>query len=233
MSVNLGFVLKFCSQCSRGRLVCEGEGTLPSPCPAGQIYYNCSADPQNLFDFICPKTCKNRALPCPYLQCTSGTFFKNRNQFGFKLICFCQLDDSAFSCLSVSSFKAPARLQREANISLEVCYLKRPLGIFRFFERANNLLRCFYSHANDKSSNKFQHRPHSVCGTKIRFGSWTPWWSCRNHKKIVRFSTWGFRHQRGREPILERPPVDILSKQLYYICFIRVLDGGRWVTVGC
>jgi len=37
----------------------------------------------------------------------------------------------------------------------------------------------------------------------------------------------------GHEPLLVGSPVDVLCTQLYYICFIRVLDGGRWVTVGC
>ena len=40
--------------------------------------------------------------------------------------------------------------------------------------------------------------------------------------------------QKGREPFLEGSRIDILRMQLYYICFIRVLDGGRWVVVvGC
>jgi len=37
----------------------------------------------------------------------------------------------------------------------------------------------------------------------------------------------------GRELFLEGSGLDILCTQLYYICFIRVLDGGRWVIVGC
>jgi len=32
--------------------------------------------------------------------------------------------------------------------------------------------------------------------------------------------------QRGRQPFFEGSRVDILCAQLYYICFIRVLDGG-------
>jgi len=32
---------------------------------------------------------------------------------------------------------------------------------------------------------------------------------------------------------LEGSRVDILCGQLYCICFIRVLDGGRWVMEGC
>jgi len=35
------------------------------------------------------------------------------------------------------------------------------------------------------------------------------------------------------EPYLEGSRVDILCKQLYPICLIRVLDGGRCVTLGC
>jgi len=35
------------------------------------------------------------------------------------------------------------------------------------------------------------------------------------------------------EPFLEGSRVDILCTQLYDICFIRVLDGDRGVTVGC
>jgi len=41
----------------------------------------------------------------------------------------------------------------------------------------------------------------------------------------------GSRPQRSREPFLEGSRVDILCTQLYYICFIRGLDGGRWVMV--
>jgi len=40
----------------------------------------------------------------------------------------------------------------------------------------------------------------------------------------------GMRPQR--RPFLERSWIDILCTQLYYISFIRVLDGGRWVIVG-
>ena len=35
--------------------------------------------------------------------------------------------------------------------------------------------------------------------------------------------------QRGREANLEGSRVVILFTHLYYMCFIRVLDGGRWV----
>ena len=38
----------------------------------------------------------------------------------------------------------------------------------------------------------------------------------------------------GREPFLEGPPPDILCTELYYICFIQVLDGVvrlEWVAV--
>ena len=37
---------------------------------------------------------------------------------------------------------------------------------------------------------------------------------------------------RGSWPFLERSRVDTLCTQLYHICFIRVLEGGRWVIVG-
>jgi len=43
------------------------------------------------------------------------------------------------------------------------------------------------------------------------------------------FSTWGKRHQRCREPLLEGSREYIVCTQLYYICFIRVLDGGLWL----
>jgi len=36
-----------------------------------------------------------------------------------------------------------------------------------------------------------------------------------------------------REPFLKGLRVGVLCTQLYYICFIRVLDVGRWVKVGC
>jgi len=41
------------------------------------------------------------------------------------------------------------------------------------------------------------------------------------------------RPQRGRELFWEGSRVDILCTQLYYIPFIRVLDGGSGVVVGC
>jgi len=47
------------------------------------------------------------------------------------------------------------------------------------------------------------------------------------------FSTWGRDHQKGRDSFLEESRIDVLCTQLYYICFIRVLDGGRLVMVGC
>ena len=37
----------------------------------------------------------------------------------------------------------------------------------------------------------------------------------------------------GHEPFLEGSRVDVLRTQLYYICFILVLDGARWSIVGC
>ena len=44
-------------------------------------------------------------------------------------------------------------------------------------------------------------------------------------------STWDT--QRGHETFLEGLRVDFSCTRLSYICFIRVLDGGRWVMVGC
>ncbi|XP_076819623.1 von Willebrand factor-like [Clavelina lepadiformis] len=61
-------------QCIRGRLECEGEGTLPSICPAGEIFYNCSqvAMTGQLRGAECSKTCFNKDLPCPLTLCVSG-----------------------------------------------------------------------------------------------------------------------------------------------------------------
>jgi len=47
------------------------------------------------------------------------------------------------------------------------------------------------------------------------------------------FSTWGLWPPERPWIISEGPRVDILCTQLYYICFIRVIDGDRWVIVGC
>jgi len=41
------------------------------------------------------------------------------------------------------------------------------------------------------------------------------------------------RPSKGREPFLEGSRVDVLCTRLYYIWFIRVIDEGRWVIVGC
>jgi len=38
---------------------------------------------------------------------------------------------------------------------------------------------------------------------------------------------------RGREPFFEGLRLDIIGTQLHYICFIRVSDGGRWITLRC
>jgi len=43
----------------------------------------------------------------------------------------------------------------------------------------------------------------------------------RAYVKLVVFNL-GRNPQRGREPFVE---VDVLCTELYYICFIRVLDG--------
>jgi len=48
------------------------------------------------------------------------------------------------------------------------------------------------------------------------------------------FQPGGRDPHRGREPFLEESQLDIyIRTQLYYICFIRVVDGGLWVMVGC
>ena len=47
------------------------------------------------------------------------------------------------------------------------------------------------------------------------------------------FSTWASWPKRGHELFLEESRVDILWTQLHYICCLQVLDGGRWVIVGC
>ena len=47
------------------------------------------------------------------------------------------------------------------------------------------------------------------------------------------FSTCGPRPPVGPWNILEGSRVDILCTRLYYVCFVRVSDGGRWFIVGC
>jgi len=49
--------------------------------------------------------------------------------------------------------------------------------------------------------------------------------------KAVDFNLWS-RHPEGSWTILEGSRADILCTQMYYICFVRVLDGGRRVIVG-
>jgi len=39
-------------------------------------------------------------------------------------------------------------------------------------------------------------------------------------------SAWVRDPHRGRQPFLEGQRVHILCRQLYYLCFVRVLDGG-------
>ena len=48
----------------------------------------------------------------------------------------------------------------------------------------------------------------------------------------VIFKPVGRDHGMCRKLFLDGSLVDILCTQLYYICFIRVSDGGRWVIVG-
>jgi len=47
------------------------------------------------------------------------------------------------------------------------------------------------------------------------------------------FQPGGRDPQRGCESVLDGSRIDILSTQLYYICFIRVIHGGLWVILGC
>ena len=54
----------------------------------------------------------------------------------------------------------------------------------------------------------------------------------RDVSKIGLCKNSGF-HPGDREPFLEGSRADILCTLLHYICFVGVLDGGRWVIVGC
>jgi len=47
------------------------------------------------------------------------------------------------------------------------------------------------------------------------------------------FSSWVSRNQEGSWTISEESRPDVSFTQRYYICFIRVWDGDRWVIVGC
>jgi len=47
------------------------------------------------------------------------------------------------------------------------------------------------------------------------------------------FLTWDPRPPDGSWNIFEGVASRILCTQLYYTCFIRVLDGGRWVMLDC
>jgi len=74
-----------------------------------------------------------------------------------------------------------------------------------------------------------------VCTVSYAYYEWSHFENLEgvvnNSKAVV--STWGCDSKRGYEPFLDRWSVDILCTQLHYICFIRVLDGGRWDIVGC